>query len=206
MGKIKMGGSAVMEFEPDYCEFTITVSAKNKNSNDAIEKGQHITEEVLQKLNENLDIKPDMFMLSDESNLVPYKEDYYEYEKEFFIRYQADNHITDAIVNILSSITNVSYKIEFKLSNIAEKNKIVMNTAINDSKNKAKQLAESLGNKITGFEEIRYQYKDDQSEIAQSHKLGIPNDKVFRTGHLSSNMQTAKIEICESVDVIWLTD
>ena len=32
MGKIKMGGSAVIEFEPDYCEFHITVSIQKEIS------------------------------------------------------------------------------------------------------------------------------------------------------------------------------
>ena len=47
MGKIKMGGSAVMEFEPDYCEFHITVSIQKDTSSEALSRGRQRVEEKI---------------------------------------------------------------------------------------------------------------------------------------------------------------
>lgn len=204
MGIINMVGKATMEFEPDYCEFHITVSVINETSGDAISKGQYRTEEILRLLQNKLGIDIKTVTLKDEKTKALYnRKDGYQFEKKFYFQYEADNHITESIITLLEQTTDVEYDVRFKLKNKSEKEEIVMNAAVKDSKDKAEKLATALGSQITGFQTIRYDFDD--------RKIRSVVDSISAccsapTESLASDLKNPKIEISKSVDIIWTTD
>ena len=83
MGKIKMGGSAVIEFEPDHCEFHITVSIQKDTSSEALSRGRQRVEEILQLLTEKAGLKiGDIILESERNDFSSYSDEkYYTYDK-----------------------------------------------------------------------------------------------------------------------------
>ncbi len=156
MGKIKMGGSAVMEFEPDYCEFHITVSVQKDTSSEAVTKGRQRVEQILQLLTQKAGIKiEDIILESEENDFLNYSDEkYYRYKKYFYFTYKANNKITDVITQLLEKIDDTEYSLSFKFENESEKEQIVMMAAVNNAKNKAEKLAAAFDTKIIGFKEI----------------------------------------------------
>lgn len=211
MGIINMVGKATMEFEPDYCEFHITVSVINETSGDAISKGRYRTEEILRLLQNKLGIDVKTITLKAEETKQTYftinnkTESGYKFIKKFYFRYEADNHTTESIVALLEQMADVEYDINFKLENEQEKEQLVMSSAVNNAKEKAEKLATALGSHITGFEEIKYKFNEnvDDYDLCDVFRVcadeGVPKS-------LASDLKNPKIEISKSVDIIWTTD
>lgn len=207
MGKIKMGGNATMEFEPDYYEFHITVSVISGTSGNAVSKGRTRTEEILRQLRDKLGIDINTVILKDEkTNALYNRKDGYKFEKQFYFCYKASNCITENIVSILEKMSDVEYKVEFKLENEPEKEQLVLSSAVNNAKEKAEQLATALGSHINGFEEIKYKFSENSNNDVDLCDIfcafadeGVPDS-------LASDLKNPKIKISKSVEIIWLTD
>ena len=211
MGKIKMGGSAVMEFEPDYCEFHITVSVQKDTASESLTKGRKQVEDILHLLTEKTTLKINDIILQDEnltsSNYSDKK--YCIYSKSFYFIYKNDNKFTDSVTELIENTDNIDYNINFRFENESEKNQIVLMAAVADEKEKAEKLAVALNTKIIGFEEILSDFQGN------SRSLPRENDNIFfdamsmfkseRTS-LAAQMGNHKIKISKSVNVIWLTD
>lgn len=209
MGKIKMGGSAVMEFEPDFCEFHITVSITKDTSSEAVIKGRQRVEEVLHLLTEKVGLQIENVTLKNENTQFSSysNKKYYRYSKSFYFRYQADNKLTDIVVKTLETIDDIEYDVKFKLADETEKNQIVMSAAVDNARQKAEKLANALGTKINGFEEIRYEFHDEFDEEVIRYKFccgSVP--AALAEDSLAAKMGSPKIEISKSVDVVWLTE
>lgn len=205
MGRIRMGGNATMEFEPDYCEFHITVSAVGETSGKAITNGKKVTEDILTLLHDKTGIDIKTVTLKKEQTREAYssrKDQKYVFEKEFYFCCKADNHITETITDLLTDMNDISYHTEYKLENISEKEQSAISVAVNNSREKAEKLAIALNSKITGFEEIRC---DTNSEnMYETEKFALACAGNARS--LASELQNKKIEISKSVDIIWITE
>ena len=209
MGKIKMGGSAVMEFEPDYCEFHITVSIQKDTSSEALSRGRQRVEEILQLLTEKAGLKIGDIILDSESNdFSDYSDEkYYTYTKSFYFKYKADNKFTDTVVKLLEKVEDAEYEINFKLANQSEKDQIVMMAAVADAREKAEKLATALGTKINGYKEITHEFHSyTENNINMDWMCNEMEKGITSNNSLASQMGNRKIEISKSVDVIWLTE
>lgn len=209
MGKIKMGGSAVMEFEPDYCEFHITVSIQKDTSSEALSRGRQRVEEILQLLTEKAGLKIEDITLTDESvSFSNYStEKRYRYTKSFSFNYKNDNEVTDMIVKLLEKIDNTEYHLNFSFDDEAEKNQMVMMAAVANAREKAEKLANALGTTINGFEEINYEFRENSdTEAGRFRKLSKSVSVENFDKSLASQMGNRKIMISKNIDVIWLTE
>lgn len=203
-----MTGKSEIEFEPDYYEFHITVSAINENSGYSVSEGRRITESILRMLNEKIGIDIKNITLENEKTNSTYynsNNKAYTFEKKFFFCYKADNGITETITELLEDMSGVTYDIEFKLNDKSGKEQLVMSTAVNNSKEKAEKLAKALGSRITGFEEIKYRFSEstDDYELCDVFRSVSPNASLKP---LAADLKNPKITISKSVDIIWTTD
>ncbi|MDE6427055.1 MAG: SIMPL domain-containing protein [Ruminococcus sp.] len=207
MGKIKMGGNATMEFEPDYYEFYIEVSVISGTSGNAITKGRKRIEEILWQLRDKIGIDINNIILKDEKTKALYnRKDGYEFEKQFYFRYKADNRITEDIVSLLEKMSDVEYNIEFKLENESEKEQQVLSLAVNNAKEKAEKLATALGSHITGFEEIKYKFSENSNNDVDLCDVFCLCADGSVPESLASDLKNPKIEISKTVEIVWLTD
>lgn len=196
-----------MAFEPDYCKFYITVSANGETTGEAVIRGKKITEEILSLLNDKIGIDIKTITLKNEHTAEQYSSQKgisYIFEKKFYFCCKADNHITEAITDLITDINGISYHIEYKLKNIHEKEQSVISEAVNDSREKAEKLARALNCKIKGFEEINcsadrfrdaYEFSDILKPLCDNGKKS-----------LATELQNKKIEISKTVEIMWLTD
>lgn len=206
MGRIKMSGNATTEFDADYYEFHVNVSATNENSGYSVSKGRRITESILRMLTEKIGIDIKNITLESEKNNIIYCEDkVYNFEKKFFFCYKSDNGITETITELLEDMSGVTYNIEFRLDDKSEKEQLVMSEAVNNSREKAEKLAKALGSRITGFEEIQYRFSEsaDDYELCDIFSITSPNDS---PKPLAADLKNPKIKISKSVEIIWITD
>ncbi|MDE5556827.1 MAG: SIMPL domain-containing protein [Ruminococcus sp.] len=207
MGKIKMGGNSTMEFEPDYYEFHITVSVISGASGNAVSKGRTRTEEILRQLRDKLGIDINTVILKDEkTNALYNRKDGYRFEKQFYFCYKASNLITENIVSILEKMSDVEYKVEFKLENEPEKEQLVLSSAVNNAKEKAEQLATALGSNINGFEEIKYKFSENSNNDIDLCDIFCAFADEGVSESLASDLKNPKIKISKAVEIIWLTD
>lgn len=200
MGKIKMSGYAKMEFEPDFYKFCIKIELIAKTSNEAITEGKKITENLLTELENKLDIKPEDVIAHSEGTTycnVENETEPFEFNRELNIIVNADHGITETITDIIKNFNNIDYRIEPILSNRSEKERLVINTAVEDSRNRAEMLISSLDCNIVGFEEIEYNCRDSY-EQSVCHKIG----SVKRTVSKSARLANEKIVIKKDVTAI----
>ncbi|MDO4862661.1 MAG: SIMPL domain-containing protein [Ruminococcus sp.] len=205
MGKIKISGSSAMQFEPDYCEFRVTVHLSSGTSGDTLSKGKYRTEEVLKALQEKTGIDIASVVLDGEGLEQSYRqEEGYIYRKTFSFRYQADNHITEAVTSLLENMADVEYSYEFGLTDRAAKEAAVMSAAIDDAKAKAENIAASLSSRIVGYEEIKYEFaeENDDDGLICEREMALSDSMVS----LASELKNPKIEISKNVNIIWITE
>ena len=206
MGRIKISGSATMEFEPDQCRFNATVSVRSGTSGDTIAKGKYRTEEILRLLNEKAGISIESIVLDDEEMRQSYNtEDGYFFRKSFHFIYPADNRITETVTSLLETLADVEYSYVFELSDRSDKEAVVMSAAVGNAREKAETIAASLGSSITGFDEIKYEYTgdgpNDNAILCCKSALGAN-----AADSLASKLKNPKITISKSVDIIWITE
>lgn len=206
MGKIKMGGNATMEFEPDYYEFHIKVSVISGTSGNAVAKGRSRTEEILRLLHDKLGFDIKKFTLKDEETQSLYnRKDGYIFEKEFYFQYEPNNSITESITSLLENMSDVEYNVKFKLNDEPEKEQQVLSLAVNNAREKAEKIASSLGSHINGFKEIIYEFNGKSFQDVYLACAGSCENRCVPES-LASDLKNPKIEISKTVEIIWLTD
>ena len=103
-------------------------------------------------------------------------------------------------------MSDVEYDIAFKLENESEKEQQVLSLAVNNAKEKAEKLAESLGSHINGFEEIKYKFNENTTDTYELNDIFCALSEENVNKSLASDLKNPKIEISKNVEVIWLTD
>ena len=169
----------------------------------AISKGRQLTEDLLTTLNRQLNINPkDITVYQDRTKNGYGKEEAFEFQKYLHIITNADHNITEAIINVLQGFNYVEYNVDPLLDNHNEKEKLVINAAVEDSRNKAEMIISSLNCSIIGFEEIQHDYKPDYYTPSVCYKIGA----VEPFNSQSAKLSNRKISITKNVNIVWLTD
>jgi uncharacterized protein YggE len=162
MSRLSVTGTAEMEFPVDIFEITVTIRANAPSSGEVIQSGKKKTEQFLALMREKLSIAPDNFQLASDS----VNEDYssrnsYNYTKRITLAMNANLSALSKLTSLLEELSNVEYDIAFYLSDESDKEKQVIDAAISNSREKAEMIASSLGKKIQGIEEIRFEQPSD---------------------------------------------
>lgn len=87
-----MSGNATTEFDADYYEFHVNVSATNENSGYSVSKGRRITESILRMLTKKIGIDIKNITLESERTESTFDDNdniVYDFEKKFFFLLQS---------------------------------------------------------------------------------------------------------------------
>lgn len=207
MGQIKVRGSAKREFIADVMNVDVSVYTDGETAASAIKKGKKETEKVLELL-ESLGIDLSGVRMETDSVNAPSRYDdsgQYRFEKEISFGASANLSLLEAISNgIAKQEINAVYDEVFHLANSTEANKIVLQEALANSKNKAEAIAEGLGKAVLSMESAKcddfrdsddnIEYEAEWSEREQAPKAAAEK--------LSPNV----IVINKNIDVVWITD
>ncbi len=159
MSKISVQGTAEKEFAVDMFKISITIHASASSSGEAIVSGKKKTEQFLCLMKDKLGIEAECFKLEADS----VRENYggnpsYLYTKAVSIDIAAELSVLSAMTALLGELTNVSYHVEFDLSDYPEKEKQVIDAAIGNSREKAEIIAASLGKTVTDIDTVQLEY------------------------------------------------
>ena len=190
MSTIKVKGEASSEYTVDCFKITFSVNAVLKTSGEAVEMGKKRTEQLLQTMNDELGIKPEDLVFNDERVAhSAYQKEEYSYHKSMVLR-----------IELMGNMSDIGYNIEAELSDEDEKAKIVLKSAIEDSRHKAELIASALGKKLVGAEEVNYEYTSDRSQFSAEPYRGGASPVME---NLASRLKNPVKTIKKSVDIIW---
>lgn len=147
-----------MNFTVDIFIVSIKISVTAPSTGEVILLGKKKTEQFLVIMKDKLNIEPNCFQFEADSVQEEYNnKNNYTYLKKLSLEINSDLSALSKITSLLAELSNVEYNVSFDFSDGAEKEKQVLNAAINNSREKAEIIASSLGKTIQGVDEINFE-------------------------------------------------
>lgn len=202
MGKLNVKGSASIDYEVTIFDFHITVKTSRKVSGEAISLGKEKTEHLLKFIHDKLNIEPNEFTLEEDGIGSYYGDQGYTFTKNFSIQIPASIPVLELFTTALENFSDVTYSIDFKLDNPAEKELEVINAAIEDSRQKAEAIAAALGQKILQAEEVDLDYYKNKT-YQKSLTKSITVDNVDSN---ASKLRNPIETISKEIHITWKTE
>lgn len=202
MSTLKVRGEANCDFTADLFNISFKIRASQNSSGEAIEFGKKRTEQFLQTMKTDLGLAPDDFVMGDFSVRQDYGAERYIYEKSVSARIKADLKAVEKIAFLMEAMTDIEYTIDFELSDKAEKEKSVINSAIADSRSKAEMIAASLGKKIVGAEDVNYEYSSGMCTFG-SERAAAKFINADSFNDLASQLKAPVKSIRKEINIIW---
>lgn len=208
MGTMRVRGEAKYVFPVDQFDIRFKIKACLQFSGEAIESGKKRTEQFLQTMKNELGLNPDDFMMGDYSVRQGYSSsNKYTFEKKISIKIYADLKAVEKIAYLMENMSDIEYDIEFEISDEPEKAKIVIQSAIDDSKSKAEMIAASLGQKIIGIQDISYEYSAGEYVYDGGEGRNLAKSiTVDDVDDLASQLKNPTKEIRKVINIIWITE
>ncbi|MCR5166182.1 MAG: SIMPL domain-containing protein [Oscillospiraceae bacterium] len=207
MSTMKVRGEAKYDFAVDQFTITFKIKATLQSSGEAIESGKKRTEQFLQTMNDELDLKPNDFIIDNFSVKQGYSASKYTYEKTIMLKMCSNLKAVEKIAVLMESMSDIEYAVAFEISDEPEKEQIVLQSAINDSKSKAEMIASSLGKKIIGIEDVNYEYTtgelnyDYSGERYLCKKISVDDEN-----DLASQLKNPVKSIKKAINIIWIME
>ena len=109
------------------------------------------------------------------------------------------------IASLIREMSDVEFNIIFENIDVSEKEKIVLQRAIQDSKNKAEVIAASLGQKVIGADDINFEYSVGK-RMGEQEKYMTKSIAINDIDDLSSKLKNPVKTISKSIDIVWITE
>lgn len=204
MGTIKVRGNCKKEYEAEILNTMITLRVTSSNSGEAVNLGKSKMESILEAMEVRLGLRTECFALDREAVDRGYNSKEYTFTKSISIKTEISLKAAEEITDVLSSFSDVDYSFGYELKDIEQKEQNVLKQAIENSRGKAAAIAECIGQRITGAEDIRYEVpaETDEHERGICYSLAAGNGRSRRADKLS----LPKITISKSVDITWITE
>ena len=202
MSKLMVKGTASVDYTADIFRITMILRSGNASSGEAMHRGQEQTEQFLQKMQENLGISPQELLWEADNTQRQYGEQgEYRFSKHIVLEIGADLGMAECVKNLLAEMQNVEYGISTGLLNRAEKERAVMQAAVADSRQKAELIADALGQKIVGMDEVNFEFSDQAAEMYRCAKACNA-----ACDSLASKLQKPVVNISKSIDITWIAE
>ncbi|MDD6488649.1 MAG: SIMPL domain-containing protein [Clostridia bacterium] len=207
MGKLSIVGKATHEYPYDTVEVTVSFEVHEQSTSAALEKVLNQCEDFLAIMHKD-GISMDSIRICNDSVGQNYS------DKKFNVRAKREikirvpfsmefkNHI---MMLIQDKHYDVDIDTDYSISNITEIHNNLIKEAIEDSKQKATFIAESMGQKLIGVDSIKI-----------GERYNNPTDDVFydittclfstKTLNYSNMIQSPVTKESESVEVVWLIE
>ena len=107
----------------------------------------------------------------------------------------------------METMSDIEYAVAFEISDEPEKEQIVLQSAINDSKSKAEMIASSLGKKIIGIEDVNYEYTTGERNRDYSGERNLCKSiTVDDVDDLASQLKNPVKNIKKAINIIWIME
>ena len=214
MGKVFVTGSAERQYAPDRADIFVGVEAVEKTADKASGKCSRQCEQLLAEL-KKIGIEPENVEVHCD-NIDKYNA--YEPEKAVFFAKKDLRIRTDASQSVITSIKqiieggyeNISFDVQYSVSNEEKLKEQLLKDAIADSRRKAEFLAESMNLRITGIDSANLSDTSDLYDITDiMEEDGVfykSYSRVGDVGRLEDLLQPEKITLSTQIKIIWLLD
>lgn len=205
MGKLSIVGKATHEYPYDTVEVTVSFEVHENSTSAALEKVLNQCEDFLAEMNKD-GISMDSIRIGNDSVEQDYDDNKSDVcaTRKITMCVPFNMEFTNHIMTLIQDKHyNVDIDTDYSISNITEIHNNLIKEAIEDSKQKAKFIAESMGQKIIGVDSVKIgeQYNNHVHRmICETHQ------NFFKCCELEySNMiQSPVTKESESVEVVWL--
>lgn len=202
MSKISVQGTAEKEFAVDMFKISITIHASASSSGEAIVSGKKKTEQFLCLMKDKLGIEAECFKLEADS----VRENYggnpsYLYTKAVSIDIAAELSALSAMTALLGELTNVTYNVDFDLSDYPDKEKQVIEAAIGNSREKAEIIACSLGKTIQGVDTVHLEYAANGAYRTLARAASMDD-----CADLETKLKNPTKTISKSISIDWIVE
>lgn len=209
MGKLMITGKAEREVYYDVVELTVTFYNDDKNSSDAIDTTIRQSEKFLSIIASNgadiSKIRMDDDSLERSSRYDDKRRS--SARRSFTLRTAFDMKFINSISQIIRNENfNAEIDYDYLLSNKEEIHKELLKEALEDSRKKAEMIAETVGEKITGIDEMKHEsiatnIKYREFERGLSYMERYESESSY-SDELSSPVATET----ETVNVTWIIE
>lgn len=210
--KITVKGKGFASAPPDYIQIDIELSATQDTYEEAMKDSNERLEGIrsaLGKLDfDKKDIKTASFHIDTEYDYPESKDGNpqrrlvgYRYQHKFHIEFQNDSEFLGKVLQSLSnSKMNPEFSVRFKLKDQTQIQKIMLEDAVRDARDKALILTKASGVKLDHIESIQY----DWSEIELYSSANFLQDRqVMRAPASIMDLQPEDIENSDTVSITW---
>ena len=200
MAKIKVKGNAKKEYTVDVFKIMLIINANGSSTGSAATLGEQRTEKLLSMMKNELNITPDKLVMnnifvrqSHSSNSANY-----EYCRTMSVKIEADMGALQHIIKTIEKLDGVSYSLDSTVSDIVKMEREVLKLAIEDSRQKAEMIAEAMGQKIVGSEEVNFEFPENRTAAAGMVRCGnVPDES------LASQIGKPVYTISKEINIIW---
>lgn len=218
MGKIKIIGNAVHEYQPDVCLLYFEFSSRNKTSDLASKNTNNQCEKLLSELVDK-GFKPETILITEDSVRQLDRYDYqlksenapndylYEARRQIKLTVPADQRIINNIRDVTErGYKNLSVSIVYALSNEIDLKKDLLKEAVEDSRSQAEYFSKIMGQKIIGIESANISDGSDYEDPVEPEKHYYCKLDAPSARPLSDNLSIEKIKLEAEVNIVWLID
>jgi uncharacterized protein YggE len=212
MGQVKVIGVAKAEQPSDQCRIEIGFEITRDTASEASRATSEHCEKLLRKLSEiGIDPKEieNDFDRLDRRN--EYKSESAIYQTSRTLRFSTDADMT--IVNAIRDVVEEEfeeavYEFTFETTKEPELNRELTRKAIEDSREKAELLAQSMGCRIVGVESANLSGDEDMYDAVDGPCRHVVERRIGEeSSHpLSDDLRPAMVELSQRVNIVWLVD
>ena len=204
MGTIRVRGSAERRYPADRFTVRMEIRANGASSGEAIAAGKRQTEEMLSRMLEQLKLEPELFMMQNESVRQIYGDrPHYQFTKSVSVEIAAELAAVSRVTAMLEALTDTEYYIDFALSDSAEKEREVLQLAVEDSRRRAELIAAAVGQKLCGIEDVQCEYAG--GEMLREAPLAKCAGADCENG-LADRLRAPEQTISKEVQIVWRTE
>lgn len=202
MSRLMVKGTASIDYTADIFRITMILRSSSASSGEAMNEGKDRTEQLLRKMQEELDISPqDLIWEADNTQRQYGDRAEYRFSKHIALEIGADLGAAERVKSLLAELQDVEYNISTELANRGEKEHEVMHAAVADSRQKAELIASALGQKIVGMDEVNFEFTDQSNGMLRCAKACCAD-----CDSLASKLQTPVVNISKSIDITWIAE
>ena len=209
MGKLNITGKAERKVPCTTTKMTIRFQSHSQTTAEALSQTMKQCEEFLKFLSDN-NIQFDTRMIGEDSVEQEYDESELDScaTREIVIEYpfnmELDNYLRQIIID---KEYDVDIDVSYSISNLKEIHNELLKEALEDSKAKATFIAEAMGEKIVGIDEMKFrEHYGSNDYMWQEQERGIHRLAESHSFSHSNKLKAKETTETETIDVTWLIE
>lgn len=205
MGTLRVRGAAECRFQADRFTVHMEIRTEKESTGEAIAAGKNQTEQLLRLMQERLGLAPESFTLENEAVRQTYGErPGYQFTKSIRTEIAADLSALERMTGLLETFSGIEYHISYALSDPAGKEQQVLRKAVEASRRRAELIAEAVGQKICGIEDVNYEYEDGNDFLTDRPLVKCMGAEC--RNDLAEHLSRPEQIISKEIQIIWKTE